>query len=46
VLTGTFQDEKLDQTLRMISLALPVKFEFKKESNPTEIQRTIYMMKK
>lgn len=46
LLTGTIQDEKLDQTLNMISLALPVKFEFKKENNPTKIQRTIYMTKK
>lgn len=46
LLTGIIQDEKLDQTLRMISLALPVKFEFKKESNPTKIQRIIYMMEK
>jgi transmembrane sensor len=46
LLTGTIQDEKLDQTLKLVSLALPVKFEFKKENNPTEIQRTIYMMKK
>lgn len=46
LLTGTIQDEKLDQTLNMISLALPVKFEFKKENNPTKIQRTIYMTRK
>jgi len=46
LLTGTFQDEKLDQTLNLISLALPVSFEFKKVNNPTEIQRTIYMKKK
>jgi transmembrane sensor len=46
LLTGTIRDEKLDQTLRLVSLAIPVKFEFKKEINPTEIQRTIYMMKK
>jgi ferric-dicitrate binding protein FerR (iron transport regulator) len=46
LLTGTIRDEKLDQTLRLISLAVPVKFEFKKEINPTKIQRTIYMMKK
>lgn len=46
LLTGTFRDEKLDQTLRMISLALPVKFEFKKENNPSKIQRTIFMKKK
>ncbi|HZL11728.1 MAG TPA: FecR domain-containing protein [Prolixibacteraceae bacterium] len=46
LLTGTIHDEKLDQTLRLISLALPVKFEFKKENNPTKIQRTIYMMRK
>jgi ferric-dicitrate binding protein FerR (iron transport regulator) len=44
--TGTFQDEKIDQTLSLISLALPVSFEFKKVNNPTEIQRTIYMRKK
>ena len=46
LLTGTFRDEKLDQTLRMISLALPVKFEFKKENNPSKIQRTIFMKTK
>ncbi len=46
LLTGTVQDEKLDQTLALISLALPVKFEFKKETSPTEIQRTIYMKNK
>lgn len=46
VLTGTFQDEKLDQTLKLISLALPVKFEFKKVTKPTELQRTIYMKRK
>jgi ferric-dicitrate binding protein FerR (iron transport regulator) len=46
LLTGTFRDEKLDQTLRMISLALPVKFEFKKENNPSKIQRTIFMRTK
>ena len=45
LLTGTFQDEKLDQTLKLISLAIQVKFEYKKES-PTKIQRTIYMIKK
>ena len=46
LLTGTIQDEKLDQTLSLISLALPVSFEFKKTTNPTEINRTIYMKKK
>lgn len=46
LLTGTFRDEKLDQTLKLISLALPVKFEYKKEKNPTKIQRTIFMKKK
>ena len=46
LLTGTFQDEKLDQTLTLISLALPVKFRYKKEVKLTDIQRTIYMMKK
>ncbi|MDO8930725.1 MAG: FecR domain-containing protein [Bacteroidota bacterium] len=46
LLTGTFRDEKLDQTLRLISLALPVKFEFKKEKDPSKIQRTIFMKKK
>lgn len=45
LLTGTVQDEKLDQTLKLISLALPVKFEFKKENNPSKLQRTIYMKK-
>lgn len=46
VLSGTIENEKLDQTLNLISLAIPVKFEYKKEANPTEIQRTIYLMKK
>lgn len=44
-LTGTFQDEKLDQTLKLISLALPVNFEFKKEESKSKLQRTIYMKK-
>ena len=43
--TGTFQDEKLDQTLKLVSLALPVKFEFKKEKDQSKLQRTIYMKK-
>ncbi|HAQ18680.1 MAG TPA: hypothetical protein DCR40_05510 [Prolixibacteraceae bacterium] len=46
LMTATFEDEKLDQSLRLIALALPVRFEFKKVTNPTEIQRTIYMTKK
>jgi len=46
LLTGTIQDEKLDQTMNLISLALPVTFKFKKKNSPTEIQRTIYLMKK
>ena len=46
LMTATFEDEKLDQSLRLIALALPVRFEFKKVNNPTEIQRTIYMTKK
>ena len=46
LVTGTIQEEKLDQTLNLISLALPVKFEYKRENNPTEIQRIIYMKKK
>ena len=46
LLTGTFQDEKLDQSLTLISLALPVKFVYKKKTKLTDIQRTIYMVKK
>jgi len=46
LMTATIQDEKLDQSLKLIALALPVKFEFKKISNQTEIQRTIYMTKR
>lgn len=46
LLTGTIQEEKLDQSLKLIALALPVKFEYEKVKNPTEIQRTIYMTKK
>lgn len=46
LLTGTIQDEKLNQTLNMISLALPVQYKFKKENNPSDIQRTIYIMKR
>lgn len=46
LMTATIQDEKLDQSLKLIALALPVKFEFKKVKNQTEIQRTIYMTKR
>ena len=46
LMTATIQDEKLDQSLKLIALALPVKFEFKKANNLTEIQRTIYMTKR
>jgi len=46
LITGTIQDEKLDQTLNLISLAVPVRFTFGKVTNPTEIQRIIYMTKK
>ena len=46
LLTGTFQHEKLYQTLKLISLALPVKFEYEKVTKPSEIQRTIYMRRK
>lgn len=46
LMTATIQDEKLDQSLKLIALALPVKFEFKKVNNLTEIQRTIYMTKR
>ena len=46
LMTATIQDEKLDQSLKLIALALPVKFEFKKINNQTEIQRTIYMTKR
>lgn len=46
LMTATIQDEKLDQSLKLIALALPVKFEFKKVNNQTEIQRTIYMTKR
>jgi ferric-dicitrate binding protein FerR (iron transport regulator) len=45
-LKGTIHDEKLDQTLKLISLALPVKTELRKESDPTKLQRTIIMKKK
>ena len=46
LLTGTFQHEQLDQTLKLISLALPVRFEYEKVTKPSEIQRTIYMRRK
>lgn len=46
LLTGRIQEEKLDQVLKLIALALPVKFEFKKVNDPKEIQRIIYMTKK
>lgn len=46
LMTATIQDEKLDQSLKLIALALPVKFEFKRINNLTEIQRTIYMTKR
>lgn len=46
LLTGTIQDEKLEQTLKLISLAVPVDFEFKKTVSKTELQRIIYMKRK
>jgi ferric-dicitrate binding protein FerR (iron transport regulator) len=46
LLTGTIQDEKLNQTLNLISLALPVQYKYKKENNPSDIQRTVYIMKR
>jgi transmembrane sensor len=46
LMTATIQAEKLDQSLKLIALALPVKFEFKKVNKSTEIQRTIYMTKR
>ncbi|BBE20327.1 anti-sigma factor [Aquipluma nitroreducens] len=46
LMTATIQDEKLDQSLKLIALALPVTFEFKKVNNLTEIQRIIYMTKR
>lgn len=46
LLTGRIQDEKLDQMLKLIALALPVTFEFKKVNHPTEIERIIYMKRK
>ncbi len=46
LITGTFENEKLDQTLKLISLAIPVKFTYKKEKNALKIQRTIFMDKR
>ncbi|MCG6190832.1 FecR family protein [Maribellus maritimus] len=46
LLTGTIQKEKLVQMLDMISSALPVRYEYKKEHNPLEIKPIIYVMKK
>lgn len=46
LITGTFENEKLDQTLKLIALAIPVKFTYKKEADALKIQRTIFMDKR
>lgn len=46
LLTATFQQEKLEQTLTLVSQALPIKYEFKEENAKSKIRRTIYMKKK
>jgi ferric-dicitrate binding protein FerR (iron transport regulator) len=46
LLTGTFETEKLEQTLKLIAMAVPVKFEFGKFDEKKEIERIIYVKKK
>ena len=46
LLTATFQDEKIEQTLQNIAFALPVKFSVKEEIINHSPQKTIYLMKR
>jgi ferric-dicitrate binding protein FerR (iron transport regulator) len=46
LLTATFQDEKLEQTLQNIVFALPVKFSIKEELVNNSPHKTIYLMKR
>jgi len=46
LLTATIEDEKLEQTFKLISLALPVEYNIKTTRVNNSIKRTIYMKKK
>ena len=46
LLTATFQDEKLEQTIQNIAFVLPVEFSVKEEIINSSTQKTIYLMKK
>ncbi len=46
LLTATFQDEKLEQTLQNIVFALPVKFSVQEELINNSHKKTIYLMKR
>jgi transmembrane sensor len=43
MITATFENEKLDQTLKLLALAIPVKFTYKNEADALKIQRIIYL---
>jgi ferric-dicitrate binding protein FerR (iron transport regulator) len=46
LLTATIQDEKPEQTIKLIAFALPVKYNIKTTRVGNDIKRTIYLMKK
>ena len=46
LLTATFRDEKLYQTLDLISQAIPVKYSIETNKNSTQIKQKIYLMKR
>lgn len=46
MLTATFENEKVEQTLEHIAYALPVKYRVQKQVDTEKAKTTIYMMKK
>jgi len=46
LLTATIQDEKPEQTFKLIAFALPIKYSIKTTRIENEIKRTIYLTKK
>ena len=45
-ITATLEDEKLEQSLRLITLAIPVRYELKREKEGNHWKDTVYLMKK
>jgi len=46
LLTATIQDEKPEQTIKLIAFALPVRYTIKTTRVGNDVKRTIYLMKK